>query len=211
MLSFKNIKMENVIKNNETTVLKKVSILQRKRRRLRAFSKSYIKRTRKGRRRYRRNKIKMSKEHLNYVKTRLQRLNYPKVQRGVLTIKQTRRNCFMNISKEMIKRKRQKFQIKISKKPQHKVLIHKSIGQCTIYKGRAKSSAVAKKSLATAMAQFVHKKQIRIIDARFISELNRASGPLLTTFASKNIIFRSLQRILLRPHGYVRKKKARRI
>lgn len=206
----KVIRRSKKLKRRRLTRVLNINLFRRKRRRIKKIKNSHLRNKRKGKRRIRKTIYKMSQKYYDYLIDRLRKLNLSKIRVGILTIKQTRRNCFMVISQKT-RKKTVKFQRKRSKKPQYKVLHHKSIGQATIYRGRAKTSAIAKKALGKSMLKFLYKKQIRLVDAIFISEMQRAGAPLLVSVAAKNVVIRSITRRLSRPHGYVRKKKARRI
>lgn len=217
-----------VEENKKKLVYKKNKVLRYGRRKhLRKSKRSFIKAKRLAKRYARQTEKRTSEKYLNRVKYKLTKANanISKISFGALSLKLTRRNFFITLSRMgpdryKIKKKKRYGRFGVKKKPKRirvklnpkqKVLLHKSSGQLKIYKGRGKVAAVAKKALAKTFIKKLQKSTLRIIDLYIISEMNRSYMPIIAGLASKAIVFRTINRLMRRSHGYVRRKKERRI
>jgi len=153
---------------------------------------------------------KYKKKNRKTVYRILAKRNVTKIRRGIVFVRLKRRNSFLTLAKKLrIKKKFRNKHKTIKTKRYLKIYFSGSIGRVG-FKGRAKSSAIARTTLAKLVLKKAIKKHFRILRIIFLSEIKRLYLPILTGLASQTVAIRVIKRLLLRPHGYVRYKKKRR-
>ncbi len=164
------------------------------------FSKKFEKRTKK----------RESVEYFERIKNSLRANNVPKPGYGLMYMKFGRRSFHLGFSKRKKIKNKSKFARKRVKKTGFALKIKKTIGQLKMFKGRARSSAVARKTLAGLFVRDLIKRHVHIVDLCLKSEMGKHYFAVISALAQKNLVIRSVTRLFSRPHGYMRKRKKRR-
>jgi ribosomal protein S11 len=158
-----------------------------------------------------RNKKKASREQIKRNASLLKAQNISNPGYGKIYVKITRKNLHLGLTKVKKITKKPKIKNKLSRRTRFDLVAKKSIGQLPMYKGRAKSSPIARKALVKTFMKETAKHNVHQADMILLSEVGKHHFGLLSAFAQKNFIIRMVLRKVSRPHGYVRRKKARRI
>lgn len=177
------------------SIIKKI-----KRRRRRTSRHSYVRKMRKYK------KYKYDKKRYLYRMKRAFRKarikeDPEKLKHGILLLKVIRRNTFINVSiRAKIKRrpkKRKRFEVRSKKRTYIRLAYATSMGQLKAYKGRARSSAIARRELALRLLGLLS-KEVSSFRCNLYNPYATAISHI-NWFCRKGLIFRLLKRIILRP------------
>lgn len=157
-----------------------------------------------------RTKKRESVEYFVRILNGLQANNIPKPGNGLVYMKFGRRSFHLGFSKMATIKNKSKFAKKTAKKKGFSLQLKKTIGQLQMFKGRARSSAVARKTLAGLFVKDLIKRHVHIVDLCLKSEMGKHYFAVNSALARKNLVIRTVTRLVSRPHGYMRKKKQRR-
>lgn len=122
-------------------------------------------------------------------------------ERHFLNITAKRKNVFLSFY--------QKIQTKKKSKKRILLLASKTLGSLG-YKGRHKSSPLAKEVLGKTVGNSLQKNNLSLIDIIFQKKIGRLYKPILKGLAKNQILIRKLRIKKVHPHGFIRPKKKKR-
>ena len=150
--------------------------------------------------------VNIRRRLLTLKKARAKLKHIKKIRYGRVFIRTTRTNTFLTLATPKWKTKPKKK----NKKKQYRVRMTSSAG-ILLYKGKKKSSPLARQEVAKSFAEKLRAKDYRLIDVIFVKKFGRNYRLVIKGLMSKAFLMIRLFSIRrIHGHGSIRAKKARR-